>query len=48
MKSVIAFSVMTILLLVIVLSHNASTQIAYAQTNSTAADTLPEFNFNCR
>jgi calcineurin-like phosphoesterase family protein len=36
---------MTILLLVIVLGHNASTQIAHAQTSSTAADTLPDFNF---
>jgi calcineurin-like phosphoesterase family protein len=46
MKSVIAFSMMTILLLlsVTVLGHNASTQIAHAQTSSTGA-TLPEFNF---
>jgi hypothetical protein len=46
MKSVIAFSVMAILFLlsVTVLGHNASSQIAYAQTSSGAA-TLPDFNF---
>ena len=44
MKSMIAFSVMTILLLVIVFGHNASAQITYAQTSSGAA-TLPDFNF---
>jgi hypothetical protein len=45
MKSIIAFSVMTILLLsVTVLGHNTSSQIAYAQTSSGAA-TLPGFNF---
>jgi hypothetical protein len=45
MKSIIAFSVMTILLLsVTVLGHNTSSQIAYAQTISGAA-TLPGFNF---
>ena len=45
MKSVIAFSVMTILLLSItLLGHNTSSQLAYAQTSSRAA-TLPGFNF---
>src|ERR687890_589848 len=45
MKSIIAFSVMTILLLsVTVLGHNTSSEIAYAQTSSGAA-TLPGFNF---
>ena len=45
MKGIIAFSVMTILLLsVTVLGHNTLSQIAYAQTSSGAA-TLPGFNF---
>ena len=45
MKRVISLSVMAILLLsVIVIAHTSSTQIAHAQTNSTAL-TLPDFNF---
>ena len=45
MKEVISLSGMVILLLsVIVLAHTASTQLAHAQTNSTAL-TLPDFNF---
>ena len=45
MKRVMSYSVMAILLLsVIVLAHTASTQIAHAQTNSTAL-TIPDFNF---
>jgi hypothetical protein len=47
MKSVMVFSVMAILFLlsVTVLGHNASSQIAYAQTSSGAATLSSDFNF---